>query len=131
MEKTPYQLSEKLLQGENEATRETSIELSTLLEGGSAVKDTLLDPAEAAPELKLDDSPTAEQFYESVKPAGKTPKETTLKKLGAEEGAKLRAAVKTRAPPLKPGSSIQQSLALAMNKNLLKIGVTKGVNISQ
>ena len=74
MEKTPYQLSEKLLQGENEATRETSIELSTLLEGGSAVKDTLLDPAEAAPELKLDDSPTAEQFYESVKPAAKTPK---------------------------------------------------------
>jgi len=78
---------------------------------------SIYNPAEAADDLAIAESPPTEAaFYESVN-AGtkkKTPSETTLKKVTAEEAAMIRAKVKEQAPPMVPGTNILESLPLGM-----------------
>jgi hypothetical protein len=119
MDKKPNQLLEKLIKDREQLSKKRVFELS------------IYNPADAADELKIDESPTIEQFFESVKSAKSKnfPAVTTLKKMTAEEGEHIRAQVKEQSPPLTPGTNIVQSMALAMNDKRLKIGITKGVNI--
>jgi hypothetical protein len=54
---------------------------------------SIYNPAEAADDLKIAETPTAEQFYESLKsaPTRNFPGPTTFKKVTAEEGEHIRA----------------------------------------
>lgn len=112
---------EKLIQDHNKLSKSRVFELS------------IYNPAEAAEELKIGESPTAEQFYESIKSglSKKFPQDTTLKRVTAEEGEQIRAAMREQQAPLTPGNNIVQSLALTMNDKRLKIGITKGVDINE
>ena len=52
-----------------------------------------------------------------------------MKKISDKEAERIRNACKGQTAPRTPGTNIVQSMALVMNQNLLKVGITKGCEI--